>query len=230
MGRTSRKLLSSVLILRPSLASTRPKSACTPNTRGGRTHEHLRTGGNSMRAVGTCCTRSCWRRPGRRRWTTGARDPRPSCPSGSERGPARSPETPSPLMMRMRDRLRLPRVLRKRKRRKRKRMRRRRKRRSKCGQIVRQEEPPIHLRNCSLSQLLHKRTAVDSCCTLQKQTLRPSREIFQLEFTNVSNLCSWDILRLVNKQIIFPFVRFDFTQSPNLMGCFPKLNKDGKLL
>merc|ERR1712209_69976 len=127
--------------------------------------------GNSMRAVGTCCTRSCWRRPGRRRWTTGARDPRPSCPSGSERGPARSPETPSPPMMRMRDRMRLPRVLRKRKRRKRKRMRRRRKRRSKCGQIVRQEEPPIHLRNCSLPQL-YKTTAVDSCCTLQKQTLR----------------------------------------------------------
>merc|ERR550534_355967 len=76
----------------------------------------------------------------------------------------------------MRDRLRLPRVLRKRKRRKRKRMRRRRKRRSKSGQIVRQEEPPIHLRNCSLSQLLHKRTAVDSCCTLQKQTLRPNRQ------------------------------------------------------
>merc|ERR1712241_1035524 len=65
------------------------------------------------------------------------------------------------------------------------------------------------------------------CCTLQKQTLRPTREIFQLKFTNVSNLCSWDILRLVNKQIIFPFVRFDFTQSPYLMGCFPKLNKDG---
>merc|ERR1719150_2487266 len=127
-----------------------------------------------------CCTRNCWRRPGRRRWTTGARDPRPSCPSGSERGQARSPETPSPPMMRMRDRLRLPRVLRKRKRRKRKRMRRRRKRRSKRGQIVRQEEPPIHLRNCSLSQLLHKTTAVDSCCTLQKQTLRPSRENLQM--------------------------------------------------
>merc|ERR1711877_92822 len=109
----------------------------------------------------------------------------------------------------------------------RKRMRRRRKRRSKCGQIVRQEEPPIHLRNCSLPQL-YKTTAVDSCCTLQKQTLRPSREIFQLKFTNVSNLCSWDILRLVKKQIIFPFVRFDFT-PPYLMGCFPKLNKDGKL-
>merc|ERR1712107_651259 len=136
------------------------------------------------------------------------------CPSGSERGPARSPETPSPPMGR------------KRKRRKRKRMRRRRKRRSKCGQIVRQVEPPIHLRNCSHPQL-HKTTAVDSFCTLQKQTLRPSREIFQLKFTNVSNLCSWDILRLVNKQIIFPFVRFDFTQSPYLMGCFPKLNKDG---
>merc|ERR1711953_1267335 len=104
------------------------------------------------------------------------------------------------------DRLRLPRVLRKRKRRKRKRMRRRRKRRSKSGQMVRQEEPPIHLRNCSLPHLLHKTTAVDSCCPLQKQTLRPSREIFQLKFTNVSNLCSWDILRLVNKQIIFPFV------------------------
>merc|ERR1712209_175900 len=51
---------------------------------------------------------------------------------------------------------------------------------------------------------------------------------FQLKFTNVSNLCSWDILRLVNEQIIFPFVRFDFT-PPYLMGCFPKLNKDGKL-
>merc|ERR1712039_942168 len=104
----------------------------------------------------------------------------------------------------------------------------RRKRRSKSGQIVRQEKPPIHLRNCSLSQL-HKTTAVDSCCTLQKHTFRPSREIFQLKFTNVSNLCSWDILCLVNKQIIFPFVRFDFTQSPYLKGCFPKLNKDGKL-
>merc|ERR1712209_338625 len=118
------------------------------------------------------------------------------------------------------------RKLRKKKRRKRKRMRRRRRRRSKSGQIVRQVEPPIHLRNCSHPQL-HKTTAVDSFCTLQKQTLRPSREIFQLKFTNVSNLCSWDILRLVNKQIIFPFVRFDFTQSPYLMGCFPKLNKDG---
>ena len=27
-----------------------PKSACTPNTRGEQTHEHMRTGGNSMRA------------------------------------------------------------------------------------------------------------------------------------------------------------------------------------
>merc|ERR1719450_1798280 len=80
----------------------------------------------------------------------------------------------------MRDQLRLPRVLRKRKRRKRKRMSRRRKRRSKSGQILRQEEPPIHLRNRSLPQL-HKTTAVDSCCTLQKQTLRPSREIFSVE-------------------------------------------------
>merc|ERR1712088_1207225 len=62
--------------------------------------------------------------------TTGARGPRPSCPSGSERGPARSLEIPSPLTMRTRDRLRLLRALRKRKKRK---TRRRRKRRNKCA-------------------------------------------------------------------------------------------------
>ena len=28
--------------------------------------------------AGTCCMRSCWRKPGRRRWTTGARGPRVS--------------------------------------------------------------------------------------------------------------------------------------------------------
>merc|ERR1719361_3398906 len=76
---------------------------------------------------------SCWRRPGRRRWTTGARDPRPSYPSGSERGPARSLEIPSPLTMRTRDRLRLLRALRKRRKRKKRKTRRRRKRRNKCA-------------------------------------------------------------------------------------------------
>merc|ERR1719210_3067155 len=73
--------------------------------------------------------RSCWRKPGRRRWTTGASDPRPSCPSGSERGPARSPEIPSPLTMRTRDPLRLLRVL-----------GRRRKRRNKCALASSREE------------------------------------------------------------------------------------------
>merc|ERR1712037_319632 len=68
---------------------------------------------------------------------------------GSERGPARSLEIPSPLTMRTRDRLRLLRELRRRRRKKRK-TRRRRKRRNKCDTTNSQEElPPNHLNNCS---------------------------------------------------------------------------------
>merc|ERR1719352_70255 len=139
---------------------------------------------------GTCCMRSCWRKPGRRRWTTGARGQRPSCPSGSERGPARRPETPSPLTMRTRDRLRLLRALRRRRKRKRRRTRRRRKRRNKCGNPVSQEELPNHLKNCSLYSRL---SPVD--CALQNKylvfilSLRFLLELKHISIAYIRNVC-----------------------------------------
>merc|ERR1712107_794466 len=126
--------------------------------------------------------------------------------------------------MRMRDRLRLPRVLRKRKRRRRKRMRRRR-RRSRFGQIVRQEEPPIHLRNCSLPQL-HKTTAVDSCYSPKTNFTSKSWD-FSVEIYKCFKFMFMGYSSSRQQTNYFPLVRFDFTQSPYLMGCFPKLNKDG---
>merc|ERR1711997_1263686 len=66
--------------------------------RGELTPAHTMTGASCMREAGTCCVQSCWRRHGKRRWMTGQNDQRLSCPSGSERGPARKQENPSLLM------------------------------------------------------------------------------------------------------------------------------------
>merc|ERR1712013_635486 len=62
-----------------------------------------------------------WRRPGKKRWTTGPKDQKPSCPNGLEKGRVRKPESPSLLMTKMRDQLKLLQVQRKKKRRRKKR-------------------------------------------------------------------------------------------------------------
>merc|ERR1712106_82264 len=120
-NRTNKKLSSLVLTLRHSQENTHPRSVCTPSMRGELIPEHTTTGASCTRVVGMFCVPSCWRRPGRRRWTTGPRGPKLSFPSGSEKDPARKLESPNLLMMKMKDQLKLPRVQRKKKRRKRKR-------------------------------------------------------------------------------------------------------------
>merc|ERR1712008_508186 len=126
-NRTNRKLSSLVLTLRHSEENTHPRSVCTPSMRGELTPEHTTTGASCMREVGMVCVLSCWRRPGKRRWTTGPGDPKLSFPSGSEKDPARKLESPN-ILMKKKDQLKLPQVQRKKKRRRRK----KRKRRNRC--------------------------------------------------------------------------------------------------
>merc|ERR1719234_2321506 len=121
---------------------------------------------------------------------TGARGLRPSCPSGSERGPARSPETPSPLTMRTRDRLRLLRALRRR----RKRKRRRTKRRKKCGNLVSQEELPNHLKNCSL----YSRLSPVDCALQNKYFVFILSLKFLLELKHISIAYIRDVCHHIN--------------------------------
>merc|ERR1712110_1138020 len=83
------------------------RSGCTPSTRDGRTHELTTTGGSFTRAAGTSSTPSSWRRRGRRRWTSGQAELRPSYLNGSVRDLVRSPESPSLRTMKTRDKLTL---------------------------------------------------------------------------------------------------------------------------
>merc|ERR1740116_392383 len=188
--------------------------------------------------------RSCWRRPGRRRWTTGARGPRPSCPSGSERGPARSLEIPSPLTMRTRDRLRLLRALRRRKRRKKRKTRRRRKRRNKCDTTDSQEEQPNHLKNCSLySQLSPFDCALKNKyfvfilswrCHLKLKTnfnfiFKRCLSSYQLsKFYHSDASVNWSPLDLKTKQRTVFFL-YHLTLQLHVPWAFPKFNKDEKV-
>merc|ERR1739848_130043 len=94
--------------------------------RDARTHGHTTTGGNCTREAGTFSTPSCWRNPGRRKWTSGPGEPSPSFPSGSESGLARSLASLSLLMMKMKVRLMLLVVAALRRRKKKKKKRRRR--------------------------------------------------------------------------------------------------------
>merc|ERR1711983_82894 len=66
----------------------------------GPTQELMRTEGNCTRVAGMYYMLNFLRKHGKRRWMNGARDPRPSCPSGSVSVPARSLAIPSLLMMR----------------------------------------------------------------------------------------------------------------------------------
>merc|ERR1712226_1335546 len=106
---------------------------------------------------------------------------RAKLPKWFVRGPARSPETPSPLTMRTRDRLRHLRALKR---------RRRRKRRNKRGATVLQEELPNHLDNCSLHS-----QPVD--CDLKNKyfvfILSSTFQLKQISITYLRNVCQLHI-------------------------------------
>merc|ERR1719228_2809569 len=53
---------------------------------------HMRTGRNFMKVDGRSSALKLWMLPGRRSTTSGPRGPPRSCPSGSERDPAKRPE------------------------------------------------------------------------------------------------------------------------------------------
>merc|ERR1712037_712729 len=94
-----------------SLANILPRSECTQSTSDVRTHGHTMTGGNYTREAGTSSTLSCWRKDGRRRWTSGRGEPSPNFPSGSVSDLVRSLESPSLLTTMMRARVMLLPVL-----------------------------------------------------------------------------------------------------------------------
>merc|ERR1711936_682273 len=89
-----------VLTPRPSLASTHPRSACTPSTSAEPTPGPTTTGRSFTRVAGRLSEPSTSSPPGRRSTTSSPRDPPRSCPSGLVRGPARRRETPRPQRVR----------------------------------------------------------------------------------------------------------------------------------
>merc|ERR1719370_1651234 len=135
------------------------------------THGHTRTEGSCMRVVGTSCMLNFWRRHGKRRWMNGANVPRPSSPSGSERGRARSPETRSLPTTKTRDLLRLLLVLRK------KRKTKRRRRRNKHSPVA-AGNTQTSRRSSQPSQVLHGHST--------KDTQSQSSKYFRQNFTNNS--------------------------------------------
>merc|ERR1712198_681698 len=74
---------------RPSPASTRPRSACSPSTRDAPTPVPTATARSCTKADGRSSGLKCWRPCGRRSTMTGPRDPRTACPSGSASAQAR---------------------------------------------------------------------------------------------------------------------------------------------
>merc|ERR1711955_148477 len=146
--------------------------------RGELTQEHTRTEGSCMRVVGTSCMRNFWRRHGKRRWMNGANVPRPSSPSGSERGRERSPETRSLQTTKTRDRLRLLLVLRKKRKRRRKRTKRRRRR---------NKDSPVAAGNTQTSSLKTTFTTISNLArNSTKDAQSQSSKYFRQNFTNNS--------------------------------------------
>merc|ERR1711874_424259 len=74
--------------------------ACTPSTRGGQTPGPTRTGRSCTRVAGRSSVPSPWTPSGRRSTRSGPRGLLRGCPSGSERGLARRPETQRPQRVR----------------------------------------------------------------------------------------------------------------------------------
>merc|ERR1712168_376912 len=78
------------------LASTHPRSVCTPSTRDVPTPEPTTTERSCTKAAGRSSEPKPWRPCGRTSTKTGPRDPRPVFPSGSASAPARRLETQRP--------------------------------------------------------------------------------------------------------------------------------------
>merc|ERR1719219_849138 len=97
-----------VSIPRLLLANTHPRFACTPNTNVGPTPGPTKTGESSTKEAGKLSELNISKPCGRRNTMNGSSAPRPSCPSGSVRGPAKRLETQSPLKTKMRVVPRLP--------------------------------------------------------------------------------------------------------------------------
>merc|ERR1711876_97809 len=98
-----------------------PRFACTPNTNVGPTPGPTKTGESSTKEAGKLSELNISKPCGRRNTMNGSSAPRPSCPSGSVRGPAKRLETQSPLKTKKRGK----------KKKKRKRKKKRRKKKSK---------------------------------------------------------------------------------------------------
>merc|ERR1719516_987535 len=94
-----------VSTLRLSQANTHPRSACSPSMRDVPTPEPTATGRSCMRAAGKLSELRCSRPCGKTSTRTGARGPRPVCPSGSVSDQAKRLETQRPPRAR---RMRLP--------------------------------------------------------------------------------------------------------------------------
>merc|ERR1711920_1138918 len=122
-----------VSIPRLLLANTHPRFACTPNTNVGPTPGPTKTGESSTKEAGKLSELNISKPCGRRNTMNGSSAPRPSCPSGSVRGPAKRLETQSPLKTKMRVVPRLPllRITKKKRRKKKKKRKRKKKRRKK---------------------------------------------------------------------------------------------------
>merc|ERR1719219_1161767 len=97
-----------VSIPRLLLANTHPRFACTPNTNVGPTPGPTKTGESSTKEAGKLSELNISKPCGRRNTMNGSSAPRPSCPSGSVRGPAKRLETQSPPKTKMRVVPRLP--------------------------------------------------------------------------------------------------------------------------
>merc|ERR1739840_73965 len=106
-------------------ANTHPRFACTPNTNVGLTPGPTKTEGSFTKEAGKLSEPSISKPYGRRSTMNGLSAPRQSCPSGSERGPAKRLAIPSPLKMRrmLESRLHLLTTMLKKKKRKRKKRR-----------------------------------------------------------------------------------------------------------
>merc|ERR1712066_1147224 len=106
--------------------------ACTPNTSAGPTPGPTKIGESFMKEAGKLSELNTSKLCGRRNTMNGCSAPRPNCPSGSARGPARRLVTPTPLTKKTRAVLRLlPLRTKKKKRRKKKRKKKKRKKKKK---------------------------------------------------------------------------------------------------
>merc|ERR1712038_538127 len=113
-----------VSIPKPLLANTHPRSACTPNMNAEQIPGPMKTDVSCTKVDGKLSELNIFKLVGRRNTRNGRSVPRPNCPNGLERGPARNPETQSLPRMKKRVvlKLLLSHMKKKRKKRRRKKM------------------------------------------------------------------------------------------------------------